>query len=97
MSETGSVDKGKVKGAFMSGLEGRGAGKDEIARLKKAEQKAGITTGARFLDGKEGVVSFLGYPKPRFFFQVRDRVTGEYEDAVEIDKATFDRMHGLRL
>ena len=97
MSDIGSVDNGKPRGAYTVGLEGRGADRDELANLKRAEDKAGIKTGARFLDGKEGVVSYLGYPKPRFYFQVLDRASGTYGDAVEIDKAVFDRMKTLSL
>jgi hypothetical protein len=92
-----SNEERKPVGAYMAELEGRGAGKVEINRLRKAEAKAGIQTGVRFLSGREGIVSFLGYPKPRFFFQYLDRATMTYSDPVVIDKETFDQTKTLAL
>ncbi|MCS4088712.1 hypothetical protein [Rhizobium sp. BK176] len=93
MTETG--DNGKIRGVIMPDVLARGD-RGEIANLKKAEEKHGMTTGGRFLDGKEGVVSYLGYPRPRFFFQAR-RPDGSYDDAVELTREIYDRTHTLKL
>jgi hypothetical protein len=93
MTET--IDNGKIRGAIMPDIEARGD-KGQIENLRRAEDKHGIKTGARFLDGKEGVISYLGYPKPRFFFQQR-RADGSYDDAVELTKETYDLTYVLKL
>lgn len=90
-----SGNPGEVKGAVLAQVEA-GGDKGHIDSLRRAEEKAGIKTGARFIDGKEGVVSFLGYPKPRFYFQLR-AADGTYGEAREITKADYDRTHSLRL
>ncbi len=92
---TQSVDNGEIRGAILPDVEARGD-KAEIDNLRRAEDKHGMKTGARFLDGKEGVVSFLGYPKPRFFFQFR-RSDGTYEDAVEMTKEVYEQTYTIRL
>lgn len=89
------VDNGEIRGAILPAVEARGD-KGEIDNLRRAETKYGMKTGARFMDGKEGVVSYLGYPKPRFFFQFR-RSDGTYEDAVEMSKEAYDRTYTIRL
>ncbi|MNV60058.1 hypothetical protein D3C71_1525100 [compost metagenome] len=92
---TESVDNGKIRGAVMVDLEGRGD-RGLIDNLKRAEAKFGMKTGARFLDGKEGVISYLGYPTPRFYFQKR-RMDGSFEDAIELTKEKYDQTYALKL
>jgi hypothetical protein len=87
--------EGRIRGAVLVDLEGRGD-RDLVENLKRAEAKSGMKTGARFLDGKEGVVSYLGYPRPRFYFQER-RSDGTYGDAVELTKETYDLTYNLKL
>lgn len=89
------MDNGKIKGAIMVDLEGRGD-RGLIDNLKRAEAKFGMKTGARFLEGKEGVVSYLGYPKPRFYFQER-RADGTYGEAVEMTNEMYNQTHALKL
>jgi hypothetical protein len=88
-------NNGKIRGVIMPDVLARGD-RGEIANLKRAEEKHGMKTGGRFLDGKEGVVSYLGYPRPRFFFQVR-LPDGSYDDAVELTQEIYDRTHTLKL
>lgn len=92
---TQSIDNGEIRGATLPDVEARGD-KAEIDNLRRAERKHSMKTGARFMDGKEGVVSYLGYPKPRFFFQFR-RGDGSYEDAVELTKEAYEKTYTIRL
>ncbi|MBY3432646.1 hypothetical protein HFN89_00465 [Rhizobium laguerreae] len=92
---TDSTEHGKIRGAFMPAVLARGD-RGQIESLRRAQEKHGMETGARFLDGKEGVVSYLGYPRPRFFFQVR-LPDGAYGDAIELTREIYDRTYTIKL